>query len=565
MQLSPLDADLLPRLPLSARTILDVGCGSGALTAAYRLLNPQARILGIDVDPVAAALAARHMDQVAIADVQAESLPFELPDDIDCIIYNGILEHLRDPWALVQRHARKLGAEGMMLICIANVEYWRIAARLLRGGWLTDTDDAAGYEAPSRLAWLDPHAVRENLTQAGLWLCDVTGRAPDREAAARFAASLGPALGAAGIDPRDYARRASTSHLIWRVRQQPQTRLIVCGSMLEPIGGVSDVRVVHPLQAMGTDPLVTAGICQELELTRPADDTPRVFVLHRPALIGDRGHEVLGKLDHTGFLVVTEFDDLPDRFDMMRLGGALSFYGAHALQTSTIPMADALRQYNPHVAVFPNAVGRLQEVSNFADPNGLTFFFGALNREPDWVPFMPSINAVAAIAGDRLKFQVVHDRGFFDALETPHKSFTGTCDYATYLRLLGQSEISFMPLADTPFNRAKSDLKFIEAGSCRVAALASTVVYSGSVEDGRTGLLFSDPAEFHAALSRLMTIPELARGLGDAARQYVAEYRMLAYQVAPRIAWYRMLWANRQELDAARRERVMSRRQLETV
>ena len=39
--------------------------------------------------------------------------------------------------------------------------------------------------------------------------------------------------------------------------------------------------------------------------------------------------------------------------------------------------------------------------------------------------------------------------------------------------LLGQSEIAFMPLSDTPFNRAKSDLKFVEAGACGVASLAS--------------------------------------------------------------------------------------------
>ena len=86
-------------------------------------------------------------------------------------------------------------------------------------------------------------------------------------------------------------------------------------------------------------------------------------------------------------------------------------------------------------------------------------------------------NAVAATVGERLRFSVVHDRGFFDALETPHKSFTPTCDYDTYMSLLGESEISFMPLGDTWFNRAKSDLKFIEAGACRVAALASHVVY----------------------------------------------------------------------------------------
>ena len=101
------------------------------------------------------------------------------------------------------------------------------------------------------------------------------------------------------------------------------------------------------------------------------------------------------------------------------------------------------------------------------------------------------------------------------------------------MALLGQCEISLMPLADTPFNRAKSDLKFIEAGACRVASVASHVVYADSVEDGRTGLLFHDADELRDRLLRLVAMPELARDLGDAARQYVAGERMLAYQVAP--------------------------------
>jgi glycosyltransferase involved in cell wall biosynthesis len=190
----------------------------------------------------------------------------------------------------------------------------------------------------------------------------------------------------------------------------------------------------------------------------------------------------------------------------------------------------------------------------------MTLFFGALNREQDWRDLMPAINAVAAKVGERLKFQVVHDRLFFDALDTPHKTFTPTCDYDTYMALLGQCEISFMPLADNGFNRAKSDLKFIEAGACRVAPLASTVVYGDSVEDGATGLLFRDPAEMQARLLRLVAMPELARTIGDAARRYVTEERMLAYQVAPRIAWYRSLWARREHLTAALRARIATSR-----
>jgi glycosyltransferase involved in cell wall biosynthesis len=127
------------------------------------------------------------------------------------------------------------------------------------------------------------------------------------------------------------------------------------------------------------------------------------------------------------------------------------------------------------------------------------------------------------------------------------------------MSLLGQCEISFMPLGDTWFNRAKSDLKFIEAGACRVAALASHVVYGGSIEDGRTGLLFRDAEELRTRLLRLIAIPDTARGLGDAARGYVAAERMLAYQVAPRIAWYRSLWERREELEQARVARMAER------
>ena len=43
--------DLLERIPLSAGVVLDVGCHTGALGAAYRRLNPRALLLGIESDP----------------------------------------------------------------------------------------------------------------------------------------------------------------------------------------------------------------------------------------------------------------------------------------------------------------------------------------------------------------------------------------------------------------------------------------------------------------------------------------------------------------------------------
>ena len=69
--------------------------------------------------------------------------------------------------------------------------------------------------------------------------------------------------------------------------------------------------------------------------------------------------------------------------------------------------------------------------------------------------------------------------------------------------------------------------------------------------------LFGSADELRERLLRLVAMPELARGLGNAARSYVAGERMLAYQVAPRVAWYRSLWARRAELNAALHARLM--------
>jgi SAM-dependent methyltransferase len=548
MQNFILDSNLLSRVPLSAHTILDVGCGRGELAAAYRRMNPKARLLGIEPDPVAARLAAPHLQEVSTIDVEIDPLPFAAADGIDCIIYNDSLHRLRDPWALIRRHADLLSSDGILLICVRNIEYWGLTERRLRGRWDQD-EPAHGLSMAGISAALDRVGLTQRDFPAG----------PLSEASRSFFGSMAPSLVALGIEADDYARRAGASRLICRVRRAPIQTMMLAGNMLPPVGGVSHVRVVHPIQAAASDPGVIAAVTNQIEPRGPNDNAPRVFVMHRPSLLGEQAVDTVQGLMDAGYLTVTEFDDHPEHFKMMQMGGDLCFRGVHAVQTSTAAMAEILRKYNPEVAVFPNAIVSLPEVRNFALPDRLTLFFGALNRERDWQALMPVINAVAARARDRLRFQVVHDRLFYEALDTPYKTFTPTCDYDTYLNILGSSELCFMPLGDTPFNRAKSDLKFIEASACRVATLASTVVYGDSVDDGRSGLLFRDKLEFQARLLRLVAMPELARELGDAARQYVADHRMLAYQVAPRLAWYRSLWARRDALEAGRRSRIKRR------
>jgi len=544
--------DLLDRLPLEARTLLDVGCGSGALSRDYKRRNPAAKVFGIEIDATVARLAAQRMDEVAVGDVEANPLPFG-ETRFDCIIYGDILEHLRDPWAVLNAQLPYLTENGTVLVCVPNADHWSFAARLLKG---TFAYEDQGLFDRTHLRWFSFATMREALSRAGVHPHDVMGRVFDAPDSARFTQMIEPGLRAMGIDPAEYLARARPLQHVWRARRRAVPQLRVISTMLAPVGGVSEVRVVAPMRALATDPTITSVINNGYDVAEMALDAPKVFIFHRPLLAGEAGLEPVRQLLARNYVVVCEFDDHPDYIPVLQRPDVQNFRAVHAIQTSTEALAEVLRRDNPEVVVFPNAVASLPDIRNYANPERITLFFGGLNREQDWPPYIEALNAVAAFAGPRLHFEIVNDRGMFDALDTPHKNFTPMCDYDTYTAILSRCEVSFMPLLDTPFNRCKSDLKFLEASAARVTSLASPIVYGDTIADGRTGMLFHDVSELQQRLARIIATPEIGRVMADAARGYVERHRMMAYQVARRAAWYRSLWARREELNQALLDRV---------
>jgi SAM-dependent methyltransferase len=548
--------DLLDRVPLTARVVMDVGCASGSLGQAYKRRNPMARVIGLEFDTAAAKVAATRLDRVHVTDLDSSPLPFaaEQPaGSIDCIVYGDVLEHLRDPWTVLRRQVDFLSEDGTVLVCMPNAEHWTFVERLLRGVW--DYEDIGLFDR-THLRWFSKDTTRHALTSAGLEIVDVIPRTFGYDASEAFADAIAPALRRLGVDSEDYLRRAAPIQYVWRARRRPTVQLHLVSTMLHPVGGVSHVRVLEPLKALESDPSLVATVIAGSAAPPPEVSEPRLFIFHRPLLAGEAGLARIRGLLTDDWLVLCEFDDHPDYIPVLQRPDIQNFRAVHAIQTSTEPLADVLRAQNPEVAVFPNAVAELPDAVNYATPNSLTLFFAGMNRENEWPPYIDALNAVAARAGPRLKFRIVADNGLFEALQTPHKAFVPLCDYNTYRSMLAQCEISFMPLLDTPFNRCKSDLKFLEAAAHRVTALASTVVYPGSIVDGRTGLLFATAAELERQLMTLVMDPSSGRRIAEEARTYVIRNRMLAYQVARRSAWYHSLWARREELRRALLARV---------
>jgi SAM-dependent methyltransferase len=548
--------DLLQRIPVTARAVLEVGCGAGALGAAFKAIRPEVVYVGLEQVEAAAKVASGRLDHVLRADAEDPQLTLPPLPPLDCLIYGDVLEHLRDPWATLRRHAALLADEGVLLACVPNVQHWSVLANLLHGRWPLGDQ---GLFDRTHLRWFTRDSLRELVAGCGLQLQELAPRVFQPERAEAFVAQLEPALAALGVDRQRLLEGVAPLQYVLRASRCPRPSLHLDCLTLRPQAGMVDVRILQPLRSLTSQPSITArATAGSIELLRADSTMPRLLIWQRPMLTLPESLAQLRVLLRNGYVIVSEYDDDPDRWPAIAANQHLVFRGVHAVQVSTEPLAAAIRPHNPELAVFANALDALPQPTSFPAEGGgpLRLFFGALNREADWAPWIGALNRVFAAAPERWQVEVVHDRAFCDALQLPSRRFTPTCDYATYRQLMGSCHIAFLPLADTRFNRCKSDLKAIEAGGHGLAILASPVVYGGSLQDGETGRLFTTDAQLEEVLLGWLADPAAAQAMGLRARQWVARYRLQQHQASEREAWYRSLWERREKLTAQLLERV---------
>ncbi len=249
---------------------------------------------------------------------------------------------------------------------------------------------------------------------------------------------------------------------------------------------------------------------------------------------------------------MVELDDLPSAWPEAVQTPLLDLLGTcHGVQTSTQPLADYLRSFNPNVVVFPNQLASLPPPPTPATDGSVTLFFGAQNREEDWEPVMPALNQVLSVHGSQVQVWVIHDRRFFEALKTDQKQFEPWCSYSRYQEILRCCDIGLLPLRRTEFNAMKSDLKFIECAGHGVVALASPTVYAASIVEGQTGLIYHSAEDFAAKLNELIINRDLRCRITTQAYEWVKDNRLLCQHFRQRRDWYLQMYNRLPELNHA--------------
>lgn len=172
---SSIQSETLAISPSRARRILDIGGGTGAFTVAMAMKCEADFVAVIDISEMAIRGRVDGVDVAEVMDIekQGELESFVLRyGPFDLVLCLDVLEHLLDPWAVVEKLHRLLPEDAHVLASIPNVQNYRVVLRSLLGTW--HYKDSGIFDR-THLRFFSRRSARMLMTGTGLILVE-TGR-----------------------------------------------------------------------------------------------------------------------------------------------------------------------------------------------------------------------------------------------------------------------------------------------------------------------------------------------------------------------------------------------------
>ena len=142
--------------------VLEIGCATGYMTRFMTaVLN--CRVVAVEVDKAAARKAEAFCERLIIGDVETLAFDNQLPgQQFDVILMADVVEHLKDPQALLRRLKPRLRDTGYLLMSVPNGAHGSLALDVLDGRWqyrdtgLLDRTHLHFFDKDSLAAFLEP-------------------------------------------------------------------------------------------------------------------------------------------------------------------------------------------------------------------------------------------------------------------------------------------------------------------------------------------------------------------------------------------------------------------------
>jgi len=146
--------------------ILDVGTASGYLG---KILKGRGHyVAGIEYDAASAETAKQFYDSFQVADIETFELPYRR--EFDYILFADVLEHLRDPAAVLRRYIPALKDSGKIIVSVPNVANLVIRLSLMLGHF--DYTDR-GILDRTHLRFFTLRSVRKMMSEVSCEVSDV--------------------------------------------------------------------------------------------------------------------------------------------------------------------------------------------------------------------------------------------------------------------------------------------------------------------------------------------------------------------------------------------------------
>ncbi len=148
--------------------VLEVGCSTGHVTT--HLVAAGNTVVGVEIDEAAAAEARQVIEVVHVVDLDVTPLSTVEHGEFDVILLGDVLEHVRNPPAVLADIVTLLSPNGRLVVSVPNAAHVDVRLMLLEGR-VEYQDD--GLLDRTHLRWFTKASFRELLAQCGFVAIDL--------------------------------------------------------------------------------------------------------------------------------------------------------------------------------------------------------------------------------------------------------------------------------------------------------------------------------------------------------------------------------------------------------
>jgi 2-polyprenyl-3-methyl-5-hydroxy-6-metoxy-1,4-benzoquinol methylase len=143
--------------------VLEIGCATGHVT--QRLVEQGNRVTGVELITEAAELARPLLEALHVVDLDLTPLSGVEHGTFDVILLGDVIEHFRDPQAVIADLLTLLRPDGRVVISVPHVGFIDVRLMLLEGQWAYQDD---GLLDRTHLRWFTRDSLRALLAGCGL-------------------------------------------------------------------------------------------------------------------------------------------------------------------------------------------------------------------------------------------------------------------------------------------------------------------------------------------------------------------------------------------------------------